>query len=94
MSLTEAREQQLIALIGRVEELEKQSTDLSKHALLSYVNNIVPVAQTAKKVIGDVSLKATDPSFVEVDCNGGESTVRLPAANKSNHLYVIVNNSS
>ena len=96
MSLTEAREQQLVALIGRVEELENKSTDLSPYALSSYVDRMIPVPKTAlkKTLSADLFLSSISPSLVVIDCNGGERTVRLPGANKSNQFFVILNNSS
>ena len=96
MSLTEQREQQLVALIGRVEELEKSSEDLSPYALLNYVNRMLPIPKDAmiKSGNNNLSLKHTDPSLVVLDCGGGEITVQVPGANKSNQWFVILNNSS
>jgi len=83
-------------LIGRVEELENKSEDLSPYALLSYVDRMLPIPKTAmtKTLSADLYLSHVDTSLVVIDCNGGERTVRLPGANKSNQLFVILNNSS
>ena len=95
MSLTEAREQQLIALIGRVEELEKEKAS-PDYALMSYVDKLFPLPKTGIKetLSADKYLRHTDPSLVVLDCDGGERTVRLPGASKGNRYFIIVNNSS
>jgi len=95
MSLSEAREQQLLSLIGRVEELEKEKA-APDYALTSYVNKLFPLASTAsiRTLSEDLSLSHTDPSLVVLDCDGGERTVRLPGAGKGNRFFIIINNSS
>ena len=95
MSLTEAREQQLIALIGRVEELEKKEAS-PDYALQSYVDKLFPLASSATKetLSADKVLKHTDPSLIVLDCNGGERTIRMPGVGLGNRFFIIVNNSS
>ncbi len=86
--------QQLTALIGRVEALEQKEVDLSQHALLSYVNNVVPVAEGAKVVSlsEDLIVKSTDPSLIVAHGNYEGRTITLPKPNKSGKMYIIINN--
>ena len=93
MSLTDAREQQLTALIGRVEELEKKSVDLTPYSLLSYVDKLFPLTSTELRRKNDVVLSNTDPSLIIVDSSGIERTVTLPGASSGNRFFIIVNNS-
>jgi len=90
--IDERRKQQLLALIGRVEELEKP-TDLSPYSTLSYVDKLFPLAKTAIIRNTSVVLTPTDPSLVVIDSSGIERTVNLPSASKSNRFFIIINNS-
>jgi len=94
MSLTESQEQLLLALVGRVTELESRDIpNLSKFSTLSYVNNMFPLANTHISRSSDVTLRNTDPTVVIVDSSGVERTVTMPPASNGNKFYIIINDS-
>ena len=97
--LDERREQQLIALIGRVEELErvkKDQDDLNalELAIHSWTNLLVPIASGTQTLSGTKKITHSDTALQVYDCNGGERTVLLPAPSKGNKFYILINNSS
>ena len=93
---TQEEEQKLRALLGRVSKLENNHVDLSPYALLSYVENRIPMGGRAIKrtMSADLELRVSDPTLVVVDCNGGERTVSLPPASDGATWFIVVNSSS
>ena len=85
--------QLLTSLVGRVEDLEKGSTDLSPYALLNYVNNMLPIGETVKvtSISDDLSIRNADPSLIVIHGNYEARTITLPGNNKGNKFYVIIN---
>ena len=99
MSLDERTEQQLIALVGRVQDNEtfkagEPELNALESSLQAWVKLLVPVPSGKQTLSKDLYLKQQSSVLNVVDCNGGERTVRLPAANKGGKFYIIINASS
>ena len=100
MSLDERREDQLIALIGRVEELEQinviREIETSKDGVISFVEKLLPIRKVADMETLDENhyITVNSPTLHLLDANGGERTVFLPDATLANTYYVIVNTSN
>ena len=99
MSLDERTEQQLIALVGRVEDLENAaSVNLNPYAKLAYVNNLFPLAKTANvetmSSTTNKQLRQNEPTLQVLNMDGGERTLLLPVVSKENPFFIIINNSS
>jgi len=99
MSLTEQQEQLLLALVGRVTDIEakkKEQSDLN--ALESIIQNwtklLIPIASSKQTLSGNKTIRPQDPALQVLDCNGGNRTVFLPSASKANKPYIVINSSS
>ena len=100
MSLDERRENQLIALIGRVEELEQinvmREIEISKDSVTAFIEKLLPIRKVAEMETLDENhyITVNSPTLILLDANSGERTVFLPDETLVNTYYVIVNTSN
>ena len=92
VSADERRQKQLVALVGRVEELERKK-ESPNYALMSYVDRLFPLAKTAIVRKTDIDLSNSSPALIVMDSSGIERTVTLPGASKGCNYFIIINDS-